>query len=89
MLDLYSLFPPEPGYYEDGKFGIRIENIVIVRKVETRCRFGDVDYLGFEHVTMVRRVSVQHRFISFLLSVSHASKAYRQVSSLSPRAQMG
>jgi len=42
----------EPGYYVDGKFGIRIENIVIVRKVETRYRFGDVDYLGFEHVTM-------------------------------------
>ncbi|KIM33916.1 hypothetical protein M408DRAFT_87603 [Serendipita vermifera MAFF 305830] len=42
----------EPGYYADGKFGIRIENIVVVRKAETRYRFGDQDYLGFEHVTM-------------------------------------
>lgn len=23
----------EPGYYEDGAFGIRIENIVLVKKV--------------------------------------------------------
>lgn len=25
-----SLFFPEPGYYEDGAFGIRIENVVLV-----------------------------------------------------------
>ncbi|KAI8057047.1 Creatinase/aminopeptidase [Syncephalis plumigaleata] len=43
----------EPGYYEDGKFGIRIENVLLVRKVDTPQRFGDVDYLGFENVTMV------------------------------------
>lgn len=42
----------EPGYYEDGRFGIRIENIVMVREVETSHRFGDKPYLGFEHVTM-------------------------------------
>ncbi|CAG8780359.1 12867_t:CDS:2, partial [Acaulospora colombiana] len=27
-------------------------NIVVVKKVDTPNRFGDVDYLGFEHVTM-------------------------------------
>ncbi|KAL4254344.1 putative Xaa-Pro aminopeptidase P [Abortiporus biennis] len=42
----------EPGYYEDGKYGIRIENVVIVRKVETRNNFGNKGFLGFEHVTM-------------------------------------
>jgi len=42
----------EPGYYADGKFGIRIESIVLAKKVNTPNRFGDVDYLGFEHVTM-------------------------------------
>lgn len=26
---------------------------MLVRKVDTPNRFGDVDYLGFEHVTMV------------------------------------
>ncbi|RDW89420.1 putative aminopeptidase P [Coleophoma cylindrospora] len=43
----------EPGYYEDGAFGIRIENIIMVREVETQHKFGDKPYLGFEHVTMV------------------------------------
>lgn len=43
----------EPGYYEDGNFGIRIENIVMVKEVETPYKFGDKPYLGFEHVTMV------------------------------------
>ncbi|KAI1322817.1 aminopeptidase-like protein [Xylariaceae sp. FL0255] len=43
----------EPGFYEDGSFGIRIENIVMVKEVETKYKFGDKPYLGFEHVTMV------------------------------------
>lgn len=42
----------EPGYYADGKWGIRIENVVIVREVSTPYNFGGVKYLGFEHVTM-------------------------------------
>ncbi|KAH9860205.1 hypothetical protein IAQ61_011989 [Plenodomus lingam] len=42
----------EPGYYEDGKFGIRIENMIMVKEVETSHKFGDKPYLGFEHVTM-------------------------------------
>jgi Xaa-Pro aminopeptidase len=43
----------EPGYYEDGSFGIRIENIIMVKEAETKHKFGDKPYLGFEHVTMV------------------------------------
>lgn len=43
----------EPGYYEDGVYGIRIENLAIVREVRTEHSFGDKPYLGFEHVTMV------------------------------------
>ena len=42
----------EPGYYEDGKFGIRIENIVMVKEVSTKYKFGDKPFFGFEHVTM-------------------------------------
>jgi Xaa-Pro aminopeptidase len=44
----------EPGYYADGKFGIRIENVQVCKKIETRWNFGDKGYLGFEHFTMVR-----------------------------------
>lgn len=42
----------EPGYYEDSFFGIRIENIVIVKEVSTPYQFGERPFLGFEHVTM-------------------------------------
>ncbi|KAI8141912.1 peptidase M24, structural domain-containing protein [Fennellomyces sp. T-0311] len=43
----------EPGYYEDGKFGIRIENVLVVKQAQTPHNFGDRGYLGFEHVTLV------------------------------------
>jgi Xaa-Pro aminopeptidase len=43
----------EPGYYEDGKYGIRIENIVVVKETKTKYTFGEKPFLGFEHVTMV------------------------------------
>ena len=43
----------EPGFYKDGEYGIRIENIVMVKEVETDHQFGEKPYLGFEHVTMV------------------------------------
>jgi len=50
----------EPGYYADGKYGIRIENIVLVREAKTLNNFGDKGYLGFEHVTMwVKRYPLQ------------------------------
>ncbi|KAI0526346.1 aminopeptidase-like protein [Xylaria bambusicola] len=43
----------EPGFYEDGSFGIRIENVIMVKEVQTKYKFGDKPFLGFEHVTMV------------------------------------
>ena len=43
----------EPGYYEDGNFGIRIENVLIVKKATTDISFGGKEYYGFEHVTLV------------------------------------
>ena len=43
----------EPGFYEDGSYGIRIENVAIVKEAETTHKFGDKAFLGFEHVTMV------------------------------------
>ena len=43
----------EPGYYADGDYGIRIENVVVVREAQTPNNFGNKGFLGFEHVTMV------------------------------------
>ncbi|ORY25163.1 peptidase M24, structural domain-containing protein [Naematelia encephala] len=42
----------EPGYYADGKFGIRIENVDIIKQAETRENFGGKGYLELENVTM-------------------------------------
>src|SRR5487761_1303569 len=43
----------EPGYYADGSYGIRIENVVVVREAQTPNNFGNKGFLGFERVTMV------------------------------------
>lgn len=52
-LSIGNVISDEPGYYEDGNFGIRIENVIMVKGVKTKYNFGDKPYFGFEHVTMV------------------------------------
>ncbi|KAI5806544.1 putative Xaa-Pro aminopeptidase P [Peziza echinospora] len=52
-LAIGNVISNEPGYYEDGSFGIRIENVVMVKEAETEHHFGVNPYLTFEHVTMV------------------------------------
>lgn len=49
----HSFLCIEPGYYADGRFGIRIENVVVVRNADTPNNFGDKGFLKFEHVTLV------------------------------------
>ncbi|XP_051169739.1 xaa-Pro aminopeptidase ApepP-like [Leptopilina boulardi] len=43
----------EPGFYEDGKFGIRLENIELVVKANSKYNFNNRNYLTFETVTLV------------------------------------
>ncbi|ORX69797.1 Creatinase/aminopeptidase [Linderina pennispora] len=44
----------EPGYYEDGSFGIRIENTCLVVRTETKFDYSNGQgFLTFEPVTMV------------------------------------
>uniref|UniRef100_A0A7M4EZY5 X-prolyl aminopeptidase 1 n=1 Tax=Crocodylus porosus TaxID=8502 RepID=A0A7M4EZY5_CROPO len=43
----------EPGYYEDGSFGIRIENVVLVVPAETKYNFKNRGSLTFEPLTLV------------------------------------
>lgn len=48
----------EPGYYKPGSFGIRIENIVLVRPAEVQSEYGGPGgFLRMERVTMVSRSS--------------------------------
>ncbi|KAI8869176.1 Creatinase/aminopeptidase [Ramicandelaber brevisporus] len=43
----------EPGYYVEGEFGIRIENVLIVVPAKTKHNFNGKKFLKFEHATMV------------------------------------
>lgn len=43
----------EPGYYEDGSFGIRLENLVYVQEKKTNFQFNGRIYLGFDDLTLV------------------------------------
>ena len=43
----------EPGYYREGEFGIRLENLIVVEKAP-HLQGGDTrDQLGFETLTFV------------------------------------
>ncbi|XP_014608134.1 PREDICTED: xaa-Pro aminopeptidase 1-like [Polistes canadensis] len=43
----------EPGYYKNDEFGIRLENIELIVKAETKYKFDDNGFLTFETVTLV------------------------------------
>ncbi|ESO95131.1 hypothetical protein LOTGIDRAFT_215291 [Lottia gigantea] len=43
----------EPGYYEDGDFGVRIESLILVQKAETKYDFKNKGFLTFETITPV------------------------------------
>ncbi|KAF3454476.1 hypothetical protein FNV43_RR04923 [Rhamnella rubrinervis] len=61
----------EPGYYEDHAFGIRIENLLCVKEVDTPNRFGGIGYLGFEKLTFV---PIQAKLVDLsLLSVEEVA----------------
>ena len=42
---------PEPGFYEDGAFGVRIENVELIKKVKTK--YVTADSLTMEPLTLV------------------------------------
>jgi Xaa-Pro aminopeptidase len=43
----------EPGYYETGNFGIRIENLLVVTERPEMGEFGGRGFLGFEKLTLI------------------------------------
>jgi len=50
---MYIFLKTEPGYYEDGKFGIRLENIELVVAAKTPHNHKDRGFLTFETVSLV------------------------------------
>ncbi|KAL7610178.1 hypothetical protein Lser_V15G13430 [Lactuca serriola] len=73
----------EPGYYEDHAFGIRIENLLFVKEVDTPNRFGGITYIGFEKLTFV---PIQTKLVYLTLlsaaEVDWLNDYHSQVSSL-------
>ena len=43
----------EPGFYENGSFGIRIESLQLVVPKETTYQFQDMKFVTFEPITLV------------------------------------
>eukprot|EP00808_Paulinella_micropora_P026833 g51920.t1 len=43
----------EPGYYHDGRFGIRIENVMLTVPVDTKNNHQNQRFLGLEPLTLV------------------------------------
>ncbi|XP_066280818.1 xaa-Pro aminopeptidase 1-like isoform X1 [Branchiostoma lanceolatum] len=52
----------EPGYYEDGQFGIRLETLAMVKEADTKYHYNGRTYLTFEPVTLV---PFQEKMIKF------------------------
>lgn len=43
----------EPGYYEDGEFGVRIENLVLIKQTKTKYSPKGTPFLTMEPITLV------------------------------------
>lgn len=54
----------EPGFYLDGEFGIRLENIIRVTNATLDNNFQNQGFLGFEDLTFV---PYQHKLIKLEL----------------------
>ncbi|XP_020843647.1 xaa-Pro aminopeptidase 1 isoform X2 [Phascolarctos cinereus] len=52
-LEAGMIVTDEPGYYEDGSFGIRIENVVLVVSTKTKYNFNNRGSLTFDPLTLV------------------------------------
>uniref|UniRef100_A0A8C5T8B4 Xaa-Pro aminopeptidase 1 n=1 Tax=Malurus cyaneus samueli TaxID=2593467 RepID=A0A8C5T8B4_9PASS len=72
-LEAGMIVSDEPGYYEDGSFGIRIENVVLVIPAETKYNFKNRGSLTFEPLTLV---PIQTKMIDVnLLTEKEVSKS--------------
>jgi Xaa-Pro aminopeptidase len=57
----------EPGFYEEGHFGIRTESLLAVKRVHTHRGYGGVAWYGFERITQVPIATnlVDHSLLSY------------------------
>jgi len=46
----------EPGYYKNGEFGIRIENLVIIKKLKSRLQFEDLTLAPIDKSLIIKKL---------------------------------
>ncbi len=46
----------EPGYYEKGKFGIRIENLIYIKKIKRGMKFDNLTYAPIDKDLIVKKL---------------------------------
>ncbi|PPR10232.1 MAG: Aminopeptidase YpdF [Alphaproteobacteria bacterium MarineAlpha11_Bin1] len=51
-IEIGMILSNEPGYYEDGAYGIRIENLVVAREIPESISTGERKMLDFETITL-------------------------------------
>uniref|UniRef100_A0A6B2G0W4 Xaa-Pro aminopeptidase 1 (Trinotate prediction) n=1 Tax=Myxobolus squamalis TaxID=59785 RepID=A0A6B2G0W4_MYXSQ len=51
--EIGNVLSNEPGYYENGKFGIRIENMMTVVPISTKYNFNETTFFGFETLSFI------------------------------------
>ena len=64
----------EPGYYENGKFGIRIENLVYVKKNKKGMEFDNLTYVPIDKNLIIKKLLNQSEI--FWLNKYH-KKVYK------------
>ena len=62
----------EPGYYEDGAFGIRIENLLITKEADTPFRYAGQTYMCFEPLTFC---PIQRKMLALKVHCSYTRYA--------------
>ncbi|XP_076445432.1 xaa-Pro aminopeptidase 1-like isoform X2 [Babylonia areolata] len=58
----------EPGYYQDGEFGVRLETVLMVEPLNTTHQFGTAPYMHFQPVALV---PFEPKLIDFTLLSTH------------------
>jgi len=46
----------EPGYYQNGKFGIRIENLITVKKIKNKLKFVDLTMVPIDKSMIIKKL---------------------------------
>ena len=69
----------EPGYYENGKFGIRIENLITVKKVKKSYKFENLTMAPIDK-SLIQKKLLKKEEINWLnnyhLKVYNSLKTY-------------